>query len=87
MAEFDMMATGRRLRALRDKRELTIDEVASGCSLSPTYVGLIEKGSRAPGRDALLRIAEFFLVSPQFLVTGELQPEDQAKVDRFKMWP
>lgn len=87
MAEFDMMATGRRLRALRDKRELTIDEVASGCSLSPTYVGLIEKGSRAPGRDALLRIAEFFLVSPQFLVTGELQPEDQAKVDRFKIWP
>lgn len=87
MAEFDMRATGKRLRSLRDSRGLTIEEVAAHCDLSPTYVGLIEKGARAPGRDALLRIADFFLVSAQFLVSGELQPEDQAKIDRFQLWP
>lgn len=78
---------GKRIRLLREKRGLTIGQLAKECSVSPTYIGLIEKGSRDPGRKLLFALAKLFAASPEFIETGELTTHDQAKAARFELWP
>jgi transcriptional regulator with XRE-family HTH domain len=48
---------GKRLRAEREKRELTTQMLAKMCEISRSYITLIENGKRLPGKKILPKIA------------------------------
>ena len=50
-------ATGEAVRRLREDAGLTCAAVAEAAGLHPSYIGLIERGERAPGIEALTAIA------------------------------
>lgn len=59
---------GLRLRELREKRELTLQEVADRASLSKSHVWEMEQGrGRNPTIDTVMRLAGVFGVSLDYL--------------------
>lgn len=54
---------GRRLRALRQERHLTLEDLAARAGLHWTYVGGIERGERNPALDNINRLARALSVS------------------------
>lgn len=48
----------RRLRALRERRGWTQEELAERARLSVSFVSLLERGERGPSHDTLLQVAE-----------------------------
>lgn len=62
-----------RLIMLRRERGLTQREVAEAeaVGISREYMSLVETEQRVPARDVLLRLAAFFEVSVDWLITGE----------------
>ena len=52
------MRFGERLHTERKKRNLSADTLAKACSLSRSYITLIENNKRVPGVKILPRIAE-----------------------------
>ena len=55
---------GKNIRIERAKRDFTIDDLAECIDLSAPYIGLLERGKRCPSLLSLLRIFEFFNVTP-----------------------
>ena len=60
----DLVALGKRLRALRKEADLTQEELAERAKLSANYVGQIERGEKNPGALALFALARGLQVSP-----------------------
>ena len=56
-----------RLKELREKAGLSQAEFAKKLSVSQSAVGMWETGKRLPEHDTLLRIAQFFHVSTDYL--------------------
>ena len=86
MADSDNTTRGQRIRDLRLTQGMTINAVASECCVSPTYIGLIERDVRNPGRSLLFRLSAALEASVQFIETGEPSPEDQARIGRGRLW-
>lgn len=61
---------GERIARLRDERELTQKEVAEELNVSSQALSQYELGRRSPGSDSLIRLAEIFGVSLNYLMTG-----------------
>ncbi|MEF9839433.1 MAG: helix-turn-helix domain-containing protein [Lachnospiraceae bacterium] len=57
-----------RLRSLREKHNLKQFEIANILSLSTPAYGYYEQGKREPTFDTLIKIAEFFDVSTDYLL-------------------
>ena len=57
-----------RLRGLREKRYLSRRTLAELCGLSKNMISLYERGEKAPSVDALIRLADFFGVSTDYLL-------------------
>ena len=62
------------LKMLREERNLTQKEVATGCDISATCVCQLETGQRNPTGSTLYTLADFFEVSTDYLLgrTDEL---------------
>lgn len=68
-----------RLKALRKEAGLTQKELAEQIETSQQNIGFWEKGDRNPKHEALVKLANFFKVSTEYL-TGETDnknPEDE----------
>ena len=61
---------GRRVADCRDRRGWTQKHLADQAGLSVTFVSEIENDRRAPGTDALLRLADALGASLDYLVKG-----------------
>ncbi len=48
---------GRRVRELRQGRELSLEELAHQAGLNWSYVGSVERGERNPGLESIARLA------------------------------
>lgn len=48
------------LKHLRESRNLSQGELAQALNISPSMVGMIERGERMPSLQLLLRITKFF---------------------------
>lgn len=66
--QLDYIAIGNRIRKVREKRFLTQEQLAEGCSLSTSHIGHIERGTRIPSLETLFNISEFLDVSLDYLV-------------------
>ena len=56
------------LRELREKRGLTLEQVAEGVGLRNQYISNYELGKRRPDYDTICKLADFFGVSVDYLL-------------------
>lgn len=55
----DAKAVGQRIKAAREKKSMTQEDLAARINISPTHVSVIERGTKIP------RILTFFLAKAQ----------------------
>jgi len=67
-------AIGSNIRREREKRGISIDELAAMLNLSSAFIGLIERGQRGAKLMNLMIIAEIFELSLDELVLSESNP-------------
>ena len=75
---------GKRLRNLRKKSGLTQAELGSELGLSASAVGMYEQNRREPDNRTLIKYAEFFDVTVDFLV-GADSGEQREVVDEIRL--
>ena len=67
---FDQYAFGRRVKYLRRKKNLTLEQMSSALNISIDHLSRIELGKRGASMDLTLDIADLLDVSVDFLVRG-----------------
>lgn len=61
---------GSNIRHERQKRDLTIDELSEIINIAPGFLGLIERGQRGTSVKNLCKIANFFSLTLDTLITS-----------------
>lgn len=64
----DTKAVGQRIKAAREKRGLTQEELAASVNISPTHVSVIERGAKTVRMDTFVAIANALEVSADSLL-------------------
>ena len=64
----DQKAIGRRIKAARERKGLTQEELAEKVDLSPMHVSVIERGVKLPKLETLINIANVLDVSADVLL-------------------
>ena len=64
----DLKAVGQRIKAAREAKNLTQEELAALVSLSPTHVSVIERGLKVTKLDTFIAIANALDVSADTLL-------------------
>ena len=78
----DELAT--RLRALREKQREKQSSVAASIGITESTLSAYEKGTRKPSFDVLLKIAQYYNVSIDYLVGNEY--ENQSAFSQLHGW-
>ena len=66
-----MVTLGARLRALREEKGLTLEQVANSVGTTKVSIGRYEKDEREPKSEMLNLLADFFDVSVDYLLGRE----------------
>lgn len=74
----------KRLRALREKQREKQSSVASSIGITESTLSAYEKGTRKPSFDVLLKIAQYYNVSIDYLVGNEY--ENQSAFSQLHGW-
>ena len=74
----DLKHFGNNLKALRNARAWTQDELGERADLNPKCVGEIERGERNPSLDVILRLSRALAVDAAELVGDELTRLDRT---------
>ena len=64
----DTKAVGQRIKAARERRGLTQEELAALVNISPTHVSVIERGAKTVWMDTFVAIANVLEVSADSLL-------------------
>jgi len=70
------------LKQLRIRRGLSMKEVAAQMDMPYTTYVNYEKGAREPGSETLIRFADFYGVTIDYLIGRESAPEADSLTDR-----
>jgi transcriptional regulator with XRE-family HTH domain len=62
-----------KLRTLRERRNMTQEQLGLALELDRVYISNLERGRRRPGVEMLYKIARFFEVSVDQLALDELE--------------
>lgn len=62
------MKTGEKIRYLRTKNNITSKELSKILDISESSISLYENGKRTPSIELIIKIADFFKVSTDFLL-------------------
>jgi transcriptional regulator with XRE-family HTH domain len=74
-----MANTGDRIRAIRDKRGLTQDQLADKAKISTGFLSDVENGKRNVSSENLLKIANALGASADYLLRGETRETIQRQ--------
>ena len=92
MAKNNITTLGEQLRALREKSELSLREVASEIGIDTSLLGKIERNERQPTKEQIKQIASFFKVNEKTLVREFIRDqfaykiiEEEADLDTLKV--
>ncbi|PAV31594.1 hypothetical protein CIL05_02745 [Virgibacillus profundi] len=66
-----MYNIGDRLKELREEKGLTVEEYADQINFVKSIIWSYELGKKKPSLNHIERIAEFFNVSAEYLLTGD----------------
>ena len=64
----DAKVVGQRIKAAREKKNLTQEDLAALVEISPTHVSVIERGTKIPRMDTFVAIANVLEVSADSLL-------------------
>ena len=64
----DAKAVGQRIRAARERKHMSQEELASLVDICPTHVSVIERGTKIPRMDTFVAIANVLEVSADSLL-------------------
>lgn len=59
---------GNRIKSLREAKGLKQEELAQKVSVSPSAIGMYETNKREPNNEIILKLADFFNVSTDYLL-------------------
>ena len=62
---------GARLKAARNAKGWTQEDLAERCGLTPAFLSYLENGARSGSLDSLVKLAEALSVEPEFLMGGK----------------
>ena len=62
---------GNRIRTERIKNNLTIEQLSELINVSPSYMGLVERGARGLSLENLIKLADIFRTSTDYILLGE----------------
>ena len=71
MMIYDMVASGKRLKALRKQAGETQEQVAEAVGLEPGTISRIERGAKEMSIDSLLMFSEIYRVSTDYILKGD----------------
>ena len=74
---------GRRIRLERERLNLTREKFAEIVELSPFYIGQIERGDRKMSLDTLVKFANTFHVSVDYLLYGSNLHNENIKLEKI----
>lgn len=63
---------GRRIRTLRQKQQLTQEQLAEKIDMSTSFLGHIERGTRVASLETLVKICNVLDANPGFLLAASL---------------
>lgn len=79
-AKRSITTIGEQLRALREKANLSLREVASNIGIDTSLLGKIERNERQPTKDQIKQIATFFKVNEKQLINEMLSDQFAYKI-------
>ncbi|MBW7651341.1 MULTISPECIES: helix-turn-helix domain-containing protein [unclassified Anoxybacillus] len=79
------MSFGDRLQELRNKMNLRQEDVAKKIGVGRTTYAMYEQGKREPDYETLLKIADLFGVSTDYLLTGQEKTDSEKHLFFFDM--
>lgn len=74
---------GTRIKLLREELGLKQEDLAKKLSVSPSAIGMYERNLREPNNELILKIANFFNVSVDYLL-GKSDIRNPEKDDDFR---
>ena len=74
----DYAALGKRIREARKRAGLTQEHLAEASALSAAHIGHIERGTRVPSLETMLKIAVTLHTSIDVLLTDSYGEEDRS---------
>ena len=77
---YDQKELGARIRAERKKNKLTIERLCELLEVSPSFIGLVERGPSGISLEKLCKLSEILHVSTDYLLKGD--EEESRKPER-----
>ena len=77
---------GARVRALREKRSLSQQELADMVGLHLSQLGRIERGSHAPSAVTLLALARALRATTDALLRGDRSGEEPLQIENVRLF-
>ena len=71
--ELDYIAIGDRIRKYRELSRMTQEQLSESCSLSTGYIGHLERGTRPPSLETLVKISQILRDSLDDLGFGKTE--------------
>lgn len=75
---------GDKIKILRENKKITQQELANKLNIAQSTIGMIEGNKRPAGRKTLMKLADFFGVTLDYLISDDEQIEniDEIKKER-----
>ena len=80
---YDMVASGKRLKALRKQTGKTQEQVAEAVGLEPGTISRIERGAKGMSIDSLLMFSEIYRVSTDYILKGNKTAFEHTEAHRI----
>lgn len=75
---------GQRLKDERKRLRYTQEEVAEAVSITPAFVGHIERGERSLSLETLIKFCNFYGVTIDYLLAETLPPENDIIIEQLR---
>lgn len=79
----DFSGMGTRIKQRRKTKEMTQDDLAEKVGVSPGFVGMIERGERAPSLDVFVLLANELGVTADELLSGVVVESVNARLAQY----
>ncbi|MDA2274067.1 transcriptional regulator [Bacillus thuringiensis] len=81
-----MKTFGNIIRDLRKQKGITQKELAQSLKLSESTIGMYERNERQPDYNTLIRIADYFNVSTDFLLGRDFNVKEDRNNKELDQW-
>ena len=76
LKELSITAMGRRIRVIRERKEITREELAEKMDISPAFISDVEYGNKGLSIKNLYLLSQLLGVSAEYLLSGKLYSLD-----------